>query len=126
MKGYVSVTFTDKQKQELLALNEVLHTFYVKPSYRMVTKTVGIWFWKREEVVYERIEKELPESMAPFFYKIELDSYTTYRPNTTSEAVSDLASLVKQSKTIIISSDLAGVLNWLIEAGYLSTDNTSI
>ena len=85
MKGYVSVTFTDKQKQELFDLYEKINEFNKKPREEVfwcvileVNKSFLWWKWQGEIKWWEF---KCPEELQPFFdrQRIEAALNTTFR-----------------------------------------------
>lgn len=128
MKGYVSVTFTDKQKQELSDLYDKINEFNKKPKEEVfgyttftVDKKFLWWKWQGEIKLWEF---QCPEELKPFFfdwtyspecYYFELSSF--------GEHVTSIYHLVRQEDIVMLGEHLSRALNRLQICGYISINN---
>lgn len=125
MKGYVSVTFTDKQKQELFDLYNKINEFSKKPKeevfgYTTFTTEHKFLWWKWTRDVKLQVFN-CPEELKVFFYYLIFSSEDCgFRVNATGRALADIVNLVRSGNPVLLGEDLSGVLYWLQDGGYVS------
>lgn len=125
MKGYVSVTFTDKQKQELFDLYNKINEFNRKPKSEVfgyttftVDKKFLWWKWQGEvELWCFKCPEELEEFFAEMSYS---EDFYYFYLNNIGEKVQALYNLVKQNSTVLLGTELCLTLNELQGCGYIS------
>ena len=125
MKGYVSVTFTDKQKQELFDLYEKINEFSKKPREEVfwyttftVDKKFLWWKWTKDVTMSVFI---CPDELEPFFASdIWDDEHLYFELNKFGNEVANIYHLVKQSNTALLGEELSRTLNLLQKHTYLS------
>ena len=125
MKGYVSVTFADKQKQELFDLYDKINEFNKKPNsevfgYTTFTTEHKFLWWKWTKDVKMSVF-DCPDRIQPFFASdIWDDEHFYFELNKFGNEVANIYHLVKQSETVLLGEELLRTLNLLQKHTYIS------
>lgn len=125
MKGYVSVTFTDKQKQELFDLYNKINEFNKKPKQEVfgwniitVDKSFLCWNWQSEIKLWKF---QCPWELTSFFFdRVISERYYYFELSSFGEQVANIYHLVKQCGTVILGEELSRTLNRLQKLRYIS------
>lgn len=125
MKGYVSVTFTDKQKQELFDLYEKINEFNKKPKAEVfgyttfTTEHKFLWLkWTKENKLWGF---KCPEELEVFFNGWAADEiYYCFELSWFGDELCNLYHLAKQSNTVLLGEELSRTLNLLQKHSYIS------